>query len=223
MRSNIISSAVLAIAAATRAGGVRRLELDVESRRRVQPADHGGPPRPPRPRARRRRPLHRPRAPQPRPRPPAGPPVCRAAGLELTFLGGQGATGHGELGFALQEHRQSTSCNTVGYPGIQFLGRSGAPLPTTPTHTTSDFFGYSAAHGSWSSRPGQTVSFRLGVDPRQRLERGLHDRLRPAGDPAQRHGDAARLDPAAALSSAARRPSRRCRPGRRPTSSQPRQ
>jgi Domain of unknown function (DUF4232) len=91
----------------------------------------------------------------------AGPPVCRAAGMELTFLGGQGATGHGELGFALK-NTQSTSCNTVGYPGIQFLSRSGAPLPTTPSHTTSDFFG-STTLTQLVVAPGQTASFRLGT------------------------------------------------------------
>ncbi len=91
----------------------------------------------------------------------AGPPACRAAGLELTYLGGQGATGHGELGFALK-NTLSTACNTIGYPGIQFLSRSGAPLATNPMHTTSDFFGTTTLKqlvvGS-----GQTVSFRLGV------------------------------------------------------------
>lgn len=91
----------------------------------------------------------------------AGPPACRAAGLELTYLGGQGATGHGELGFALR-NTLSTACNTIGYPGIQFLSRSGSPLATNPIHTTSDFFGTTTLKqlvvGS-----GQTVSFRLGV------------------------------------------------------------
>lgn len=90
-----------------------------------------------------------------------GPPVCRAADLELTFLGGQGATGHGELGFALK-NTQSTSCNTVGYPGIQFLSRSSAPLRTTASHTTSDFFGNTTLK-ELVVAPGQTVSFRLGT------------------------------------------------------------
>ena len=66
---------------------------------------------------------------------------CRASGLALSYLGGQGATGHGLLGFALRNTR-STSCNTIGYPGIQFLGKSGEPLPTHPIHTTKDFFGH---------------------------------------------------------------------------------
>lgn len=91
----------------------------------------------------------------------AGSPVCRAADMELTFLGGQGATGHGELGFALK-NTQSTSCNTVGYPGIEFLSRSGAPLPTTPSHTTTDFFGNTTLT-ELVLAPGQTTSFRLGT------------------------------------------------------------
>ncbi len=91
----------------------------------------------------------------------SGPPPCTAAGLALSFLGGQGATGHGELGYALR-NTQSTSCNTIGYPGIQFLSKSGAPLPTNPIHTTSDFFGHTTLR-ELIVGPGQTVSFRLGV------------------------------------------------------------
>jgi hypothetical protein len=84
-----------------------------------------------------------------------------AAGLALSFLGQQGATGHGELGFALR-NTGATSCSTVGYPGVQFLDGGGAPLPTTPTHTTSDFFGHTALH-ALTVGPGKSVSFRLGV------------------------------------------------------------
>jgi hypothetical protein len=87
--------------------------------------------------------------------------VCRASSLALSFLGQQGATGHGELGFALR-NTGTSACNTVGYPGIQFLSHSGAPLPTTPTHTTSDFFGNSPL-APLVVEPGATVSFRLGV------------------------------------------------------------
>lgn len=85
---------------------------------------------------------------------------CRAAGLRLSYLGGQGATGHGELGFALVN--TGSTCRTGGYPGIQFLSRSGGPLPTTPQHTTSDFFGQLPLR-ALTLTSGQTVSFRLGV------------------------------------------------------------
>jgi Protein of unknown function (DUF4232) len=88
-------------------------------------------------------------------------PPCRAAGLALSYLGGQGATGHGELGFAVR-NTQSASCNTIGYPGVQFLGKSGEPLPTHPIHTTEDFFGHTKL-AEVVVGPGQTASFRLGV------------------------------------------------------------
>ncbi|MGH2889531.1 MAG: DUF4232 domain-containing protein, partial [Solirubrobacteraceae bacterium] len=88
-------------------------------------------------------------------------PPCRASGLALSFLGGQGATGHGELGFALR-NTGSSACSTVGYPGIQFLDRSGNALTTTPKHTTSDFFGQLPLR-TLTVAAGGTVSFRLGV------------------------------------------------------------
>ena len=81
--------------------------------------------------------------------------------MSLTYLGGLGATGHGELGFALR-NTSSQACSTIGYPGIQFLDRSGSPLPTIPTHTTQDFFG-SVPRAPLTVAPGATVSFRLGV------------------------------------------------------------
>jgi hypothetical protein len=87
--------------------------------------------------------------------------LCRAATLQLSYIGGQAATGHGLLGFALKNVGAS-SCNTSGYPGIQFLDKAGGSLPTTPTHTTRDFFGSSPLR-SLTVAPGETVSFRLGV------------------------------------------------------------
>ena len=87
--------------------------------------------------------------------------ACVASGLALSFLGQQGATGHGELGFALR-NTGSGSCSTGGYPGVQFLGGGGTALPTTPTHATSDFFGHTTLH-HLTVGPGQSVSFRLGV------------------------------------------------------------
>jgi uncharacterized protein YceK len=91
----------------------------------------------------------------------AGPPPCTAGELALSFLGGQGAAGHGELGFALRNTSQQT-CSTIGYPGIQFLDRSGGALPTIPTHTTTDYFG-SVPKALLDIAPGASVSFRLGV------------------------------------------------------------
>jgi hypothetical protein len=91
----------------------------------------------------------------------ATPPLCRAADLSLSFLGGQAATGHGLLGFALRNVGGHT-CTTFGYPGIQFLTKAAQPLPTVPTHTTEDYFGTLTNH-PLAVAPGTTVSFRLGV------------------------------------------------------------
>lgn len=90
-----------------------------------------------------------------------GSRACRAADLTASFLGGQGATGHGELGFALRNTSGST-CHTFGYPGVLFLDRAGQALPTDSTRTTHDFFG-SAPEQKLVIAPGQSVSFRLGV------------------------------------------------------------
>jgi hypothetical protein len=88
-------------------------------------------------------------------------PVCRASGVRLIYLGGQGATGHGLLGFAIR-NGGSSACTTVGYPGIQFLSKGGRALATHPQHTTDDFFG-KTKYGQVTVAPGRTASFRLGV------------------------------------------------------------
>jgi hypothetical protein len=93
--------------------------------------------------------------------PVSGPPLCRAADLAVSFLGGQGATGHGELGFALR-NTGGHSCHTYGFPGVLFLGRSGQVLPTNSTRTTQDFFG-STPLAPLVLDPGANASFRLGV------------------------------------------------------------
>ncbi len=93
--------------------------------------------------------------------PTVGVALCRAGVLRLSFLGGRAAAGHGELGFSLR-NTGTTPCSTGGYPGILFLDRSGAPLPTTPRHTTDDFFGH-VALGRLAIPPGASFSFRLGV------------------------------------------------------------
>ena len=92
---------------------------------------------------------------------PSTSTACTAADLALSFLGGQGATGHGELGFELRNISSST-CHTYGYPGVQFLDRAGKALPTDSTRTTQDFFG-SVPENKLDVAPGQSVSFRLGV------------------------------------------------------------
>jgi uncharacterized protein DUF4232 len=88
-------------------------------------------------------------------------PLCTASRLELTYLGGQGATGHGELGFELR-NTGSSSCHTYGFPGVLFLDRAGGALPTASTRTTQDFFG-STPKVELVLAPGESASFRLGV------------------------------------------------------------
>jgi len=90
-----------------------------------------------------------------------GPPACRTADFAFGFLGQEGATGHGEVGFALR-NTSGHECHTYGYPGILLLDRSGAALPTRATHTTIDFFG-NTTEAELVVAPGASVSFRLGV------------------------------------------------------------
>jgi hypothetical protein len=90
-----------------------------------------------------------------------GANLCRASDLKLSFIGGQGATGHGLLGFQLQ-NVASTPCHTYGFPGIQFLDRAGRPLPTISARTTHDFFGAAPLQRLLVPANG-TVSFRVGV------------------------------------------------------------
>lgn len=92
---------------------------------------------------------------------PAGPPICRAATLSLTFLGSQGAAGHGLMGFALK-NTGGTTCSSVGYPGILFLDKSGGPLAVNVMRTTQDYFG-PAPKVALTVAPGATISFRVGV------------------------------------------------------------
>jgi Protein of unknown function (DUF4232) len=89
------------------------------------------------------------------------PVACTTADLALSYLGQQGATGHGELGFALHNITGS-SCHTFGYPGVQFLDRAGQLLPTESTRTTQDFFG-NAPEEALVLAPGESASFRIGV------------------------------------------------------------
>ena len=91
----------------------------------------------------------------------SGTPLCTASLLALSYLGGQGATGHGELGFSLK-NTGGSSCHTFGYPGVLFLDKSGGPLPTQSTRTTNDFFGQTP-EVALVLAPGESASFRLGV------------------------------------------------------------
>jgi len=100
----------------------------------------------------------------------SGTPACRAAGLALRFLGQQGATGHGELGFAVR-NTGSAPCRTFGYPGVQFLDAAGGGLPTRSQRVTDDFVG-PVPVVEIVLAPGASASFRLGV---------THGNASPAG------------------------------------------
>ena len=91
----------------------------------------------------------------------AGPPACRTADFALRYLDQEGATGHGEVGFALV-NTSGHQCHTYGYPGILFLDKAGNAMSTIPTHTTVDFFG-NTTETELAVAPGASVSFRLGV------------------------------------------------------------
>ena len=101
---------------------------------------------------------------------PSGRPECRAAGLALRFLGQQGATGHGELGFAVR-NTGSARCRIFGYPGVQFLDASGAGLPTRSQRVSDDFVG-PVPPVEIVLAPGASASFRLVV---------THGNASPAG------------------------------------------
>jgi hypothetical protein len=90
-----------------------------------------------------------------------GTPLCVASMLTPSFLGGEGATGHIELGFALK-NTSSGPCHTYGYPGIEFLDANGQGLTTNTTRTTHDFFG-SLPLAALNVAPGASVSFRVGT------------------------------------------------------------
>ncbi len=91
----------------------------------------------------------------------SGTQPCTAHDLTLSYLGQQGAAGHGEIAFALK-NTGTAPCHTYGFPGIQFVDRSGAPLTTIPHRTTSDYFGQ-APEAKLTLSPGEEASFRLGV------------------------------------------------------------
>jgi hypothetical protein len=90
--------------------------------------------------------------------------------LAGSFLGQQGAAGHGELGFALRNISGHT-CHTFGYPGVLFLSRAGHPLPTVSSRTTHDLFGTSPLTGL-DLAADASVSFRLGVTHGQASDAG---------------------------------------------------
>jgi len=88
--------------------------------------------------------------------------ACTAADLTPAFLNSNGATGHVVIAFTLK-NTGSGACDTYGFPGVQFLSKSGAPLATDATRTTTDFAGH-VPERQLTLAPGQEASFRIVTD-----------------------------------------------------------
>ena len=90
---------------------------------------------------------------------PVSSSACTAADLTPAFLNSNGATGHIVSSFVL--HNSSTqTCHTYGYPGIEFLAKSGAPITTDAIRTTTDFAGH-IPETEITLKPGQEATFRI--------------------------------------------------------------
>jgi hypothetical protein len=85
--------------------------------------------------------------------------ACTAADLTPAFLNSNGATGHVVIAFVLKNTGSST-CHTYGFPGVEFLTKSGAPITTNATRTTTDFAGH-LSEVEVTVPPGSEASFRL--------------------------------------------------------------
>ena len=85
--------------------------------------------------------------------------ACTAADLSTVFLGQNDATGNVVLSFALRNHGSAT-CHTYGWPGIEFIGTGGRPLPTKSRRVTRDVLG-SAPASVIALPPGMWASFRI--------------------------------------------------------------
>lgn len=85
--------------------------------------------------------------------------ACTAADLTPAFLNSNGAAGHVVLAFTLK-NTGSSSCHTYGFPGVEFLTRSGAPITTNATRTTTDFAGH-LPESEVTISPGSQASFRM--------------------------------------------------------------
>lgn len=90
---------------------------------------------------------------------PTGSGACTSHDLAGRFLSQNGATGNVVLELALR-NTGSTPCHSYGYPGVQFVSKTGAPLPTAATRTTQDLLG-STRLAAVTLGPGQEASFRM--------------------------------------------------------------
>jgi hypothetical protein len=88
-------------------------------------------------------------------------PACTASDLALSFESSNGAAGNTAAFFEFK-NTSSSPCHTYGYPGVLFLTKSGAALPTTANRTTHDLIGTSVV-AKIVIDPGQLASFHLVV------------------------------------------------------------
>lgn len=90
----------------------------------------------------------------------AGPVRCATTALTGSVVGSSGAAGTIETTVALKS-TASTPCVLGGYPGMQMLGASGSPLPTTVVRKGSYPF-TAMAPTTATVGPGQSAYFNIG-------------------------------------------------------------
>lgn len=66
---------------------------------------------------------------------PVGVPQCQTSQLRASFVGQQGTTGHYHAVLVLT-NTGGTSCESMGYVGLQMLGPGGQPLMTSVVRDT---------------------------------------------------------------------------------------
>jgi len=88
-------------------------------------------------------------------------PQCTRTELTITATGTGAGLGH--IGVLFTLHNTSTvSCRLYGYPGLELLGSSGQPLPTTVVRAISGAYLFPAVTPHWVALPpGAVGSFDL--------------------------------------------------------------
>jgi hypothetical protein len=88
-------------------------------------------------------------------------PQCSKSQLSISATGTGAGLGHVGVLFTLH-NTSSVSCRLYGYPGLQLLGSSGQPLPTTVVRAASGAYLFPAVVPHWVALPpGSVGSFDL--------------------------------------------------------------
>lgn len=87
----------------------------------------------------------------------AGTLACNHDTLMPAYLSSDGAAGTIEMRFALRNNG-TVACHTYGWPGFQFTGAGGAPLPTVTKWVTTGIWG-TIKPTVITLDPGQAASF----------------------------------------------------------------